>query len=228
MFYQFIAGENVKRAARESGLDARDLRPKWEAQTLRSVVPCEGTEDYEWRRTGQVVTLGTLFMALGKHHSARAIYHFYRTLRIVTTKKLKNAVLDDAAPGSASARVAGLAGTAGTMLQPSRMKSELKTNKTQLVKEYALIMDLGDVDETDDSLFQAAARYVQVCLLSDLRPPWADYRFPQALPGDAALSRYTRPCLLLWEASHAATLFEAAQCCRRGVSRGRWSVQMQC
>ena len=68
-------------------MDARDLRPKWEAQTLRSVVPCEGTEVYEWRRTGQVVTLGTLFMALGKQWSALAIYHFYRTLRIVTTKK---------------------------------------------------------------------------------------------------------------------------------------------
>ena len=68
----------------------------------------------------------------------------------------------------------------------------------------------------------------RVCLLSDLRPPWPENRSPQALPGDATLSRYTHPCLLLWEASHAATLFEAAQCCRRGVSRGRWSVQMQC
>ena len=47
----------------------------------------------------------------------------------------------------------------------------------------------------------------RVCLLSDLRPPWAEDRFPQALPGDATLSRYTRPCFLLWEASHAATLF---------------------
>ena len=146
-------------------------------------------------------------MALGKHHSARAIYHFYRTLRIVTTKKKKDAVLDDAAPGSVSVRVAGLAGTTGTMLQPSRMKSELKTNKIQLVKEYALIMDLGDVDETDDSLFQEAVRYVQVCLLSDLRPPWADYRFPQALPGDAMLSQFTRPCFLQWEASDTDTLF---------------------
>ena len=54
-------------------------------------------------------------------------------------------------------------------------------------------MGLPEVDETSDSLFREAVRYLQVCLLSDLRPPWADDRFPQALPGDATLSRYTRP-----------------------------------
>ena len=47
----------------------------------------------------------------------------------------------------------------------------------------------------------------RVCLLSDLRPPRAEDRFPQALPGDATLSRYTRPCFLLWEAVQAFTLF---------------------
>ena len=80
-------GEQLQRVAQETGLDVSDLRPNWEAQTRRTVVPCEGSEAYEWRRTGQVVTLGTLFMALGKHHSALAIYPFYRPLRIVTTKK---------------------------------------------------------------------------------------------------------------------------------------------
>ena len=75
------------RAAQESGLDAGDLRPNWDAQTRRTVVPCAGTEAYEWRRIGQVVTLGTLFRALGKRWPALSIYHFYPPLRIVTTKK---------------------------------------------------------------------------------------------------------------------------------------------
>ena len=63
--------------------------PDWSAQTLRSVVPCVGTDRYEWRRTGQVVTLGELFMALGKKWDARSIYSFFRTLRVVATKRAK-------------------------------------------------------------------------------------------------------------------------------------------
>ena len=111
------------------------------------------------------------------------------------------------APGSASTRVAGRVGTIGTMLQPARMRSYLNTNKTQLVKEYAFVLDLGEVDETSESLFRDAVRYLQVCLLSDLRPPWSDYSFPQALPGDGTLARYTRPCFLLWDASAADIAF---------------------
>ena len=79
--------EQVERVCKESRLDASALVPNWAAQTLRTVVPCVGTEAYEWRRTGQVVTLGTLFRALGKRWPALSIYHFYRTLPIVTTKK---------------------------------------------------------------------------------------------------------------------------------------------
>ena len=195
--------EQADRVLKETRLDATSLVPNWAAQTRRTVVSCVGTDAYEWRRTGQVVTLGTLFMVLGKKWSALSIYYFYRTLRIVATKRQKNAVLDAAAPGSASARV----GITGTDLQPTRLRSELRTNKTQLVKEYALVMNLGEVDETSEKFFQDAVRYLQVCLLSDLRPPWADYNFPQALPGDGTLSRYTRPCFLQWEEADAAILF---------------------
>ena len=66
-------------------MDATALAPDWVAQTLRTVVPCVGTDAYEWRRTGQVVTLGTFFLALGRKWSASSIYYFYRTLRIVAT-----------------------------------------------------------------------------------------------------------------------------------------------
>ena len=156
-------------------------------------MPCVGTKDYEWRRSGQVVTFGDLVKLLGKKRSIRAIYHFFRTLRIVATKRPHDSVLVGATSGSANVRVAGLTGTTGTTLQPANLIRELKTKKTQLVKEYALVMGLHEVDETSDSLFREAVRYLQVCLLSDLRPPWADDRFPQALPGGATLSRYTRP-----------------------------------
>ena len=44
-------------------------------------------------------------------------------------------------------------------------------------------------------------------LLSDLRPPWLAYDFPQALPVGGVLSRFTRPQLLFWPASNVATLF---------------------
>ena len=170
-------------------------------------MPCVGTKEYEWRRSGQVVTFGDLVKLLGKKRSIRAIYHFFRTLRIVATKRPHDSVLVGAASGSANVRVAGLTGTTGTTLQPANLIRALKTKKTQLVKEYALVMGLPEVDETSDSLFREAVRYLQVCLLSDLRPPWAEDRFPQALPGGATLSRYTRPSFLLWEVARAFTLF---------------------
>ena len=60
----------------------------------RMVVPIGGTDAYEWRRTGQVVTLGTLFMVLGKKWPALNIYYFYRTLRTVVTGRLIDSVTD--------------------------------------------------------------------------------------------------------------------------------------
>ena len=170
-------------------------------------MPCEGTKAYEWRRSGQVVTFGDLVKLLGKKRSIRAIYHFFRTLRIVATKRKHDSVLGSATSGSANVGVAGLTGTTGTTLQPANLIRALKPKKTRLVKEYALVMGLHEVDETSDSLFRTAVRYLQVCLLSDLRPPWAENRFPQALPGNATLTRYTRPCFLQWEAVQASTLF---------------------
>ena len=62
-----------------------DSRKQW----LRVKVPSTSTSDFEWRRTGSVVTLGQLFMILGKTHNNAAIYYLYRTLRIVALKKRK-------------------------------------------------------------------------------------------------------------------------------------------
>jgi hypothetical protein len=45
----------------------------------------------------------------------------------------------------------------------------------------------------------AAVRHLHALILQDLRPPWIDESFPQALPGDATVSRYSRPTFLYWE-----------------------------
>ena len=113
------------------------------------------------------------------------------------------------APGSASTRVAGRVGTTGTALQPASMRSDLRTSKTQLVKEYAFVkgLRLSKQDLTSDKYFQEAVRYLHVCLLADLRPPWCDFNFPLAVPGEGTLARYTRPCFLLWDANVADIAF---------------------
>ena len=50
-------------------------------------------------------------------------------------------------------------------------------------------------------------RYMHMLLLYDLSPPWLTRKFPQALPGDGVLSRYTRPSFLQWLSDTAVTLF---------------------
>ena len=191
--------------------------PKWKAQRLRTVVPCAGTEEYEWRRTGQVVTLGVFSMALGSKYSVKSIYHFYRTLCIVTVKRAKNATLNKhRTPGSASVMEPGAfpmrcrVGTTGTILQPSRQLQALRTNKKQLIKEYASIMHFDDFNPTDEKLFKEAVRYLQICLLSDLRPPWADYYFHKPLPGSGILSSHISPAYLYWTGLDAHSVFGTA------------------
>ena len=55
-----------------------DLYPDWAAQCNRCIVPCKGTDRYEWLRKSPVITLGELFKPLGTDHTAKAIYAFYR------------------------------------------------------------------------------------------------------------------------------------------------------
>ena len=66
-----------------------DLQPNWCKQTLRCLVPCRRTNSYHWRRACSCITLGRLFGVLGQAYSADAIYHFYRTRRIVVAKQRK-------------------------------------------------------------------------------------------------------------------------------------------
>ena len=55
------------------GVCPPDLRPDWPAQVSRVVVPCVGDASHQWHRTGPVVTLGEMFLALGTKYTAKAI-----------------------------------------------------------------------------------------------------------------------------------------------------------
>ena len=77
---------NIEKAA---DFHPTDLHPNWSKQTLRCLVPCRRTDSYHWRRACSCITLGRLFGVLGQAYSADAIYHFYRTRRIVVAKQRK-------------------------------------------------------------------------------------------------------------------------------------------
>ena len=63
--------------AHQTALLTREmLQPDWAKQVLRIVVPCAGTDRFQWVRTGPVVTLGQLLLILGRHFSASKILHF--------------------------------------------------------------------------------------------------------------------------------------------------------
>ena len=76
------------------------------------------------------------------------------------------------------------------------MRAKLGLNKDQLVKEYAAAIGV-EVQDTV-AFFDEAVRCVYAHVLREMRPPWLEHSFPQALPGDGVLSRYTRPCFLAW------------------------------
>ena len=71
------------------GIGALDLAPDWRLQIFRVRVPCRGASDFERHRTGCAVSLGELMQALGKQFSAKEVYLFYRSLRIVALKRQK-------------------------------------------------------------------------------------------------------------------------------------------
>ena len=121
--------------------------------------------------------------ALGLNYTAKQIYYLYRTLRIVAVKRSKIVK----APGSASAG----AGMGDRVLQAATLRKKIR-NKQQLMTEYAAAIGI-EVQDTPEFLNEAV-RYLYALILSDMRPPWLEHTFPQALPGNGVLSKYTRPC----------------------------------
>ena len=167
--------------------------PDWDEQWNRLQVPCIYAPGHMWFRTGKVITLGELFLLLGREHTAASIYAFYRTLRILVLKRRKS---ESYVPGSASARL----GLTASSLQAGNMKRALCSNiqmKEYLVAEFLEAVGLPKQPKTRH-LLDAAVRHMHKMLLCDLNPPWVDHQFPQALPGEGVLSRFTRPSFLQW------------------------------
>ena len=119
----------------ELGGGVHDLKPDWPAQVNRCIVPCLNAVTYEWLRKGPVTTLGELFKHVGKNHTAKAIYAFYRTRRLVVVKRKKN-------------RCGRKTGMTGSSLQPSMIRSEYtqelkQTHGDALVEEYIQVKALS-------------------------------------------------------------------------------------
>ena len=100
------------------------LHPDWTKQVHRILCPCVVPDSgMIWCRTATVVTLGELFLALGKQCTSRQIYALYRTLRIVAVKRRKGQ--------------GGKVGVSGSGVQASRSLGEPNTNGRQLCLEFA-------------------------------------------------------------------------------------------
>jgi len=69
------------------------------------------------------------------------------------------------------------------------------TIKKYLVEDYCEAVGLTNIQITKQKV-DAAVRHMHKILLCDLNPPWVNHQFPQALPGEGILSRFTRPSFL--------------------------------
>ncbi|CAK0895493.1 unnamed protein product, partial [Prorocentrum cordatum] len=220
--------------------------PAWARQWSRVCVPCEAVETHEWCRQSPVTTLGELFWDLGRTHTAKAIYAFYRALRLVALKRDKNSSTKaSSAPGFVSAsRPAGSAATfgfTGSDLQAPRIRADYScpaTDREVLAEDYIEAVGLSTAyvsSKTKQELLDEAAKCATLVLLRDMRPPWLDHVFPQAMPGDGLLSKFTsvdyqlagviaRPlyeCTQIVDASTGAACMNVASMSRllRGTAR---------
>ena len=115
-----------------SRASVQELRPDCKKQYSRITCPCVDADcGYEWVRTGTIFTLGELFLALGKQHTAHHVYSFYHTLRLVAVKRRKQH-----GAGKGSGRATGVT---ASPFQAARLRWELRSNKAQLIEELSLI-----------------------------------------------------------------------------------------
>ena len=198
--------DQAKIAANILDLAPHHLFPAWEDQTNRVLVPCKGADEWQWHRAGPAITLGELFMALGKNYTAAAIYSFYRTCRLVVLKKGKQSQRSCGTPSSAS-----VTGMTGSAFQATAIRRINRNNRDLLVHEYGVVNRIfNDYMETmiTAQLLNEAIQFMYCPLLQDIRPPWLAHDFTQALPGEGVLSKWTRPSLLQWDPELTEMLFD--------------------
>ena len=103
-------------------------------------------------------------------------------------------------------------GVVGSDLQAAAIRREHLTNADALVRDY-VVANRVPAERAQNAppqeLFSEALRFMYKVLMRDLRPPWLDQTFSQALPGDAVLSRFTRPSFLFWPGHETEQLFGA-------------------
>ena len=134
----------------------------------------------------------------------KAIYALFRTCRLVALKRKKDSQKPTAPPGSASgSRWPSNTGVTGSPLQAASIRSEYirATHGDALVKEYIQVKGLNAAyveEKGKQRVLQEAVQFIQMVLLTDLRPPWLAHEIPQALPEGGVLSRFTRPQLLFY------------------------------
>ena len=75
------------------------------------------------------------------------------------------------------------------------------------MKEY--VAARGVVVEETTAFFDEAIKCVYAHVLRGMSPPWLQHSFPQALPGNGVLSKYTRQCFLAWGADLARAMLGA-------------------
>ena len=176
MFFQLKMDQHIYEvraavnAAGSSPPSERDLQPDWAQQVDRNSCPCKDAHcGYEWARFGPVFTLGELFLALGKEYTARQIYGFYLSLRLIAVKRRKT---------QSHGRRAGAAiGVTASDFQAANLRLELKSNMARLIEEYAAVNKLGQLEDNKVNR-DAAINYLYKLVLSDLRPPWLTAAFP--------------------------------------------------
>jgi len=194
-----IMSTDRSRVAKAKNLNVHSFWPAWDRMKFRHICPCEGVQTFAWFRISMVVSLGAMFMLLGKEVPAAQIYSLYRTLRIAVLKRRKTKCgyrgVGNAVSGMAAASI----------------RESTKQWRELLIEEYATLRNqaLPAVDDKRacEVLYREAIQYIHVNLLQDLSPPWVGHQFSQALPGDGVLCRYLKPTFLRWSAGMVPVIF---------------------
>ncbi len=170
--------------------------PGWKKQHLRVAVPIVQPDSvsglWEWRRVCNATTLGELMIHLGHRYTAKQIYYFYRTLRIIAVKRRKH-------PRTVGPALAPpLSGMLRSGAQASQIKDALVPQRKRLVAEYLRATGRdGEVPVSECDVqenFDKALRHLFACVLHDMRPPWLNdiVCSGQTSPWLDGLSLYTR------------------------------------
>ena len=199
----------------DTGIRSMNLDPAWDIQQERLTVPCIMSQTWHWYRVGPVITLGELFSAFGHKYTAKEIYRFYLSRRLVVVKRDKHSKT-----GSIDNKTSSTIGIGGSALETRNIIKEFEKDQELLIKEFMEVQNIKDDAAkrlAQEGLFHRAVLYICGLLIRDLQPPWVlDRDLPppwvsnspfQAMPEGDPLSQLIGHSLLQWEARQTKTLF---------------------